>query len=78
MLFTLTFSNGTAITWNTNLISNIYWKQKTVRIAQTDGQVYEFAYKPEFEDSNYMLCTNYTEFLNYIAGSIDVPSTHCL
>jgi hypothetical protein len=75
-MFTLTFSNGLAITFRASLISNIYWKTTSVRIKQTDGECYEFAHKAEFDPHGDSTCTNYGEFLDFIGSDIDIPVTH--
>ncbi len=75
-MFTLTFSNGSAITFNTNLLSNIYWKTTSVRIKLTDGEVFQFAHKAEFDSKGGSTCTNYSDFLKFIGSVIDIPVTH--
>lgn len=75
-MFTLTFSNGSAITFNTDLLSNIYWKPNAVRIKLTDGEVFQFAHRPEFDPKGDSTCTNYSDFLKFICSVIDIPVTH--
>lgn len=75
-MFTFLFSNGSALTLNLHSLCSIYWKTKSVRVRLTNGETTEFAHKPEFDPQGNSFCTNYVEFLDFIAGSIDIPDTH--
>lgn len=75
-MFTFLFSNGSAATFDLELLSSIYWKAKSVRVRLTDGETTEFAHKTEFDPHGESTCTNYAEFLDFIAGDIDIPDTH--